>query len=212
MFELADPVLAGFFGDIAAWFEWASPAQFETWIKDNPMYAPLIAVALVILVSLLPLPMETIAIVNGMMFGPWLGSALTWIGALIAAMLAFCIARLLGFPLMQRFVPEEKFQRFKAITRRHGSPTLIAIRMVPLIPFTVINYGAGITPLRWQTFLWTSAVGLIPPTIVFVALGDLMMSEPLLAWGGLGVIALVSFCVVALIKRRAGTSPAAMSD
>ncbi len=211
--EVFDPAMAGFFGGVGAWFEWANPQQFEAWIRGNPMWAPLIAVGLVVLVSLLPLPIETMAIVNGMMFGPWLGSALTWVGALIAAMIAFCIARFIGHPLVERYLPPRAFQRLESITHAHGAPTLIAIRMIPLLPFTVINYGAGVTPVRWQTFLWTSAVGMIPPTIVFVALGDLMMTDPWLAWGGLGAVALLSFSVVAVInRRRTASSPAAMSD
>ncbi len=183
---------------------WAAldPSQFEDWLETYPHWAPLIAIAFALFVSLTPLPMETIAIVNGMWFGPVLGSVLTLIGALIAAMLAFFIAKLVGLPLIKRILPDKAFAAMGRVVEREGVPTLIMIRMIPLIPFTVINYGAGVTTLRWQTFLWTSAVGMTPPTILFVTLGDLMLTNPVLAFGGMLAMAITSFTLARKIRQR----------
>ncbi len=190
-------------------WEVINPGQFEDWLQAYPAWAPLIAIGLALFVSLTPLPMETIALINGMWFGPWAGSFFTWLGALIAAMLAFSIAKLIGHPLVKRLLPDRAFARMEEVVDRHGAPTLIMIRMIPLIPFTVINYGAGVTHMRWQTFLWTSALGMIPPTIVFVTLGDRMVEQPVLAFGGLIAIAVSSFFLVRFIRRRMEPTPAA---
>jgi len=213
MWELIEPTWAlaqGF--DAAALMDSLTPDQFEEWIENYPAWAPLIAIAFAIFVSMTPLPMETIAIVNGMWFGPVLGGFLTWLGALIAAMLAFCIAKLVGFPLVSRLLPQAAFQRMKEAVDDHAPSTLVMVRMIPLIPFTVINYGAGVTTVSWRTFFWTSAVGMIPPTILWVSLGDMMRTDPALAFVILIGLALVSFLAVKRFRRRWDKSHAASSD
>jgi len=213
MWELIEPTWAvaqGF--DVAAVLDPLTPDQFEEWIENYPAWAPLIAIAFAIFVSMTPLPMETIAIVNGMWFGPVLGSLLTWVGAMIAAMLAFFLAKLIGYPLIKRLMPDRTFQRMEDAVNHHGAPTLIMVRMIPLIPFTVINYGAGVTTVSWCTFFWTSALGMLPPTILWVALGDMMRTQPGLAFTILFALAFFSFFAVRVMRRRWDTSHAASSD
>ena len=175
--------------------------QVQEWLNTYPRWAPFIAIGFALFVSLTPLPMETIAIVNGMFFGPVLGSLYTWIGALIASMVAFTIAKTIGYPLVKRLLPDTAFNVMERIVEKDGPPTLVMIRMVPLIPFTVINYGAGVTSLHWFTFLWTSAIGFIPPTIMFVTMGDIMMDNPKLAIGGLVTMAILSFFLVRKARK-----------
>jgi len=189
------------------------PEQIQGWLNTYPQWAPLIAIGFAIFVSLTPLPMETIAIVNGMFFGPVLGSFYTLLGALIAAMIAFTIAKTIGYPFVRRILPDKAFHTMERIVDKEGAPTLVMIRMVPLIPFTVINYGAGVTSLHWFTFLWTSAIGMIPPTVMFVTMGDIMMENPKLALGGLLSMAVFSFFLVRTVRnRRLAVSPAEASD
>lgn len=178
------------------------PEQIQDWLNTYPQWAPLIAIGFAIFVSLTPLPMETIALVNGMFFGPLLGSVYTLLGALIAAMIAFAIAKTIGYPFVRRMLPDSAFHTMERIVDKEGAPTLVMIRMVPLIPFTVINYGAGVTSLHWFTFLWTSALGMIPPTILFVTMGDLMLENPKLAIGGLITMAITSFFLVRKVRQN----------
>ena len=119
--------------DLAMVLDMLTPDQFGDWIEAYPMWAPLIAIAFALFVSLTPLPMETIAIVNGMWFGPVLGSFLTWLGALIAAMIAFCLAKLIGFPIVSRLLPKKAFHRMQEAVDDHAPSTLVMVRMIPLI-------------------------------------------------------------------------------
>ncbi len=192
--ESAEPLIAAIAGfDLGAMLDALNPQRFGAWIEQYPAWAPLISIAFAIFVSLTPLPMETIAIMNGMWFGPRVGGVLTWVGALIAAMLAFCIAKVLGYPVVRRMMPKGLFRRMEEVVERHGPPMLIMVRMIPLIPFTVINYGAGVTTVKWRTFLWTSAVGFILPTILWVSVGDMMRERPALGILVLTVLAVATF-------------------
>ncbi len=205
--------LAEFWAWVAT-IDWTmlNPATFGEWIAQYPEYGLLFAIAFALFVSFTPLPMETIAIMNGLWFGPLVGAIYTWIGALIAATLAFFIAKLIGYPLVKRLLPKRAFGHMEDLVRRRGPPALIAIRMIPAIPFTVINYGAGVTPLKWQTFVWTSALGFVPPTILFVYLGNTMREQPLLGMGLLVVIAIAAFTCAVLISRRMGREASPVAE
>jgi uncharacterized membrane protein YdjX (TVP38/TMEM64 family) len=131
---------------------------------------------------------------------------------MVAALLAFCLAKLIGFPIISRVLPKAAFARMREAVENHGPSTLVMVRMIPLIPFTVINYGAGVTTVRWRTFLWTSAVGMVPPTILWVTLGDMMRTNPAMAITFLIALAIASFFAVKWMRRRWDGSHAALSD
>lgn len=157
-------------------------ARYEALIEELGPWAPVMAVAAMIIVSFLPLPAETVAIANGMAFGQTKGFILTWLGAMIAAALAFTIARALARPLIYRFVPQTSLLRFERAVEKRGAPFLLLVRMIPLIPYTVVNYGSGLAPVKFKTFLWTSAIGMAPPIFAFVTIGALMIDQPWLGW------------------------------
>ncbi|MGH6777745.1 MAG: TVP38/TMEM64 family protein [Bradyrhizobium sp.] len=156
------------------------------------------AVALMALHSFLPLPAEVIAMGNGMIFGPWLGTALTWIGAMIGAILSFALARVLGRPLARRVLPERHWQRLDALPTRPG--TLLLVRFLPIVSFNLVNYAAGILHVHWWTFSWTTAIGILPLTIAMALLGNEMTTAPWWLW------AAVTSAILALwlLLRRHG--------
>ncbi|CAK9041854.1 Uncharacterized protein SYNPCC7002_A1628 [Durusdinium trenchii] len=170
--EIFDPSFWSFIWDAT---------RYESLVTELGPWAPLLSIGAMVIVSFLPLPAETIAIANGMAFGRWMGFVWTWIGALIAAMLAFALARSLGAPLVRRFIPAAMLEKFETLATRRGAPFLLFVRMIPLIPYTVVNYGSGLSPIRFRTYLWTSALGMAPPIFAFVSAGALMKDQP---WTG----------------------------
>src|SRR6266849_3886162 len=93
-------------------------ADVERFVAAWGAWSALGSVALMVLHSFLPLPAEIIPLVNGMMFGPWLGIALTWIGAMLGAVLSFALARGLGRPFVRLVVSEARSQQIAAIPVR----------------------------------------------------------------------------------------------
>ena len=160
--------------------------RYETLIEDMGPWAPVMAIAAMIIVSFLPLPAETVAIANGMAFGRAEGFILTWIGAMIAAALAFLLARNIARPLIYRFMPAPRVAHFERTVERRGAPFLLLVRMIPLIPYTIVNYGSGMTPVKFRTYLWTSGLGMAPPIFAFVSIGAMMTDQPWLGWMMLG--------------------------
>jgi len=174
--------------DLEFWsFLWDAE-RYEALVASLGPWAPLLAIVAMLIVSFLPLPAETVAVANGMAFGQWFGFLLTWIGAMIAALLAFCLARWLGQPVIKRLLPRRLLARFERQVKRRGAPFLLFVRLIPLVPYTVVNYGSGLSPIRLRTYLWTSAIGMAPPIFAFVTAGALMKDQPWLGWVTLGAV------------------------
>lgn len=186
------------------WSIFLDAEKYRTVIEGMGPWAPLTAIGAMIVVSFLPLPAETVAIANGAAFGRWEGFVLTWLGAMIAALIAFCIARLLGRPIVNRFIPKRSLDRFETMVERRGAPFLLFVRMIPFIPYTVVNYGSGLSPVKLKTYLWTSAIGMTPPIFAFVSVGDLMVEQPWIGWVSL-IAVIAVFGLLAYYTRSQWT-------
>jgi uncharacterized membrane protein YdjX (TVP38/TMEM64 family) len=157
-----------------------SPTDAQRFAASWGAWSAAAAVLLMVLHSFVPLPAEIIAVANGMLFGTWLGIALTWAGAMLGAVLSFALARALGRPFVRLLVSERAWQRVEtlSVTPR----TLLFVRLVPLISFNLVNYAAGLLGVRWWPFLWTTALGILPLTIVMVLVGTELLQAPLWLW------------------------------
>lgn len=181
--------------DIMVWIEATGPAVY--------VLAPLFTVA----VAILPIPAELPAILNGMVFGPIVGTFVTWICALSGAQVSFELARRYGRPLGERVVPAGVLGRADELVSRAGWPLLLGLRLLPTIAFTAVNWGAGLTPLRRRTFVWTTAIGIAPGAALFTAtgagLGSLLedLGGPVLSITASVVIVLAMVVVTAWLCR-----------
>jgi uncharacterized membrane protein YdjX (TVP38/TMEM64 family) len=132
--------------------------------------------------SFVPFPAELLAIANGMVFGAFWGTMITWVGAMSGAFLAFGLTRNFGRPFVRKMVPKKKLQMVDRWVARHGVETLFFSRFMPVISFNLINYGAGLTKISWGTFAWTTGVGILPMTILMVVMGDQIHVLPWSVW------------------------------
>jgi uncharacterized membrane protein YdjX (TVP38/TMEM64 family) len=83
---------------------------------------------------------------------------------------AFALGRALGRDAVER-VTGTRVARVDALLGRHGLLAVLGVRLVPVLPFTVINYAAGLTAVRLRDYVGGTALGIVPGTIAFVALG-----------------------------------------
>lgn len=177
------PPVDGTLSDLLLALEAMGPAAYVA--------APL----LMAVVAILPIPAEAPAMVNGIVFGPVVGTAVTWSGGLLGAAISFELARSLGRPVAERMTTDATLERIDRIVREAGWSGLLAARFVPVVAFTAVNWGAGLTALSRRTFLWTTAVGILPGAFVFTASGagiSLLMGRYPAAVGAVGTILLAA--------------------
>ncbi len=165
------------------------------WLESTGPAVYVLAPMFTVLVAILPIPAELPAILNGMVFGPILGTFVTWISALGGAQVSFELARRYGRPLGERIVPAGVLGRADEVVARAGWPLLLGLRLLPTVAFTAVNWGAGLTPLRRRTFVWTTAVGIAPGAAVFTATGA-GLGSLLTRMGGPGLSITASVVIV----------------
>ncbi len=180
-------------------------------IEQSGGWVYVLAPLFMILVAILPIPAEIPAMLNGMVFGARLGTAITWGGAVVGALISFELARRFGRPLAGRMLSTRTLAKVDRMALSAGWPALLALRFIPTIAFTAVNWTAGLTPVRRWTFLWTTAAGIVPGAIVFTVSGSGLLAAyrraPYLAAiiGALVVVVLVWSTM--RYRRRTAASP-----
>jgi uncharacterized membrane protein YdjX (TVP38/TMEM64 family) len=177
-----------------------SIADTEALIRSWGAWGVAGSIGLMVAHSFLPFPAEIIALANGMLYGPFWGSIITWVGAMLGAIIAFALARLLGRPFVYRVLSERHRQQLSEWSLESGGKALFIGRLIPLIAFNLLNYGAALTNISWWTFIWATGLGILPLTILLNVFGDNMSTMTTWYWAGLLLGALG--VLVWLLARR----------
>lgn len=132
--------------------------------------APVVFALLYALVTLTPLPKNVLTAFAGLLFGLMAGTVIVLSGALLGALAAFALGRVLGREAVER-ITGRRLARIDDLLSRHGLLAVLGVRLVPVVPFTAVNYAAGLTAVRNRDYLIGTALGIIPGTIAYVSLG-----------------------------------------
>lgn len=175
-------------------------AQIRFW---GP-WAALGSIVLMVVHSFLPFPSEIIAVANGMVFGPFWGSLITWVGAMLGAISTFGLVRLLGRPFVHRMLSGSQLRRLSDWSSTRGGGALLIGRLIPVIAFNLLNCGAALTGISWWTFIWATGLGILPLTILLNVFGDsiLTMTTWNWVWLLLGALAVLGW-ILARLRARA---------
>jgi uncharacterized membrane protein YdjX (TVP38/TMEM64 family) len=133
-------------------------------------YAPWAFIGIYALATLIFIPKAVLSVVAGATFGLSLGLLYVLAGAMIGAIAAFLISRFLARESMGRLAGQHLL-RLDAMIAKNAFLGIVIARLIPVIPFTLINYVAGLTAIGWGTFTIASALGMLPGTFVYVSLG-----------------------------------------
>ena len=138
-------------------------------VASTGAWGPLVYVVLHVVLTLVPVSKNLLAGVAGALFGLGGGIALSWLASMVAAVVGFALARRLGRETVASLTGP-RIDKAEEILRHQGLVAVLVARLTP-IPFTVVNYGAGVSAVSWRDFLVGTAVGVVPGTVGYVALG-----------------------------------------
>ena len=155
-------------------------------------------------VTALSLPVALpLTLVGAALFGRWAGTGVISLASTVGATLAFLSSRY----LLRDWVQRKFAARLEPLNRgveRDGAFYLFTLRLVPAVPFFLINLGMGLTPMRVLTYALVSWAGMLPGTFLYVNVGTelstLESPSGLLSWQTLGSLALLG--VVPLVIRK----------
>ena len=146
----------------------------QTLLTHGPWTAVAISAGLMIAQAVLaPLPGNVITITNSLVFGPIWGSVLSWFSTVVGASLCFHLARALGKPFAEKIVGNS-VQKAERFFKTYGLHAMFFVRMMPLVPFDAVSYGAGLVGVPFSRFLLATSVGIIPSILVYSYLGGLI--------------------------------------
>ncbi|MFP3868700.1 MAG: FAD-containing oxidoreductase [Desulfobacteraceae bacterium] len=143
------------------------------WIRSLGAWGPLVFMLLYIAAAVAAIPGSAMTVAGGALFGSFWGVILTLNAATIGASLAFLISRYFAREAMVRWLGHnEKFQRLDRLTEEHGAIIIALMRLVPLFPFNLLNYGFGLTKVSFWTYVFWSWLCMLPGTVLYVVGAD----------------------------------------
>jgi uncharacterized membrane protein YdjX (TVP38/TMEM64 family) len=183
-----------------------SSANLRAFVGEFGGLAPL-AYAIVYIVSA-PVPglASLLSPVSGLLFGALWGFLLVILVATLSSLIPFGLSRLLGREWVASKLAGKKLGRFYAQSGGQGGFLFVLMmRLIPVLPWEVQNYLAGITQVSVPVYLLATAIGIIPGSFALVLLGD-SAADPM-SWRfifaiALNVVVIVGTPVTAALLRR----------
>jgi uncharacterized membrane protein YdjX (TVP38/TMEM64 family) len=178
-----------------------TPGSVRHWVADAGPLGPVLFVLAAGALGVALFPGHVTAAAAGVLFGIVGGTAVTLAVTLIGAALSFVVARRVGAEaLLTLLGPRGRLRR--DWVRENGFNAVLASRLAPGVPAGMVNYLSGLAGLRARAFLAAVALGAVPKTIAYVALGG-ALSDPVSARGAVAVgLDLAAAAGGALVARR----------
>ncbi|ANH40408.1 TVP38/TMEM64 family inner membrane protein YdjZ [Nocardioides dokdonensis FR1436] len=178
-------------------------------VEDAGVWGPAVFVGGYAALALLPTPKGLMTALGAVLFGFVAGAALAWAAAMLAALVAFWISRLLGRDAVDRLTGG-RLDRVDELFTRHGFAAVVAVRLVPVLPYTAINYASGLVSVGVGAYLAGTAVGMVPGSLAYAALGAFGTSPTRLSIGLAGFLAvtlLAAWVGRRMLRGRTGQGP-----
>lgn len=184
-----------------------APAVLGHFLHDAGVWAPIIYMVIYAAGVCLFVPGTLLTGLGAAIFGPYWGFVYVWIGAMVGASGAFFIGRTLGREFAARLIGD-RLGRYDEAIERNGFATVLYLRLM-YFPFTALNFGMGLTRVRFWDYFWGTGLGITVGTFIFTyfigTLKEVWASgqwNRLLSWNALLSLALFifSFFIPKIIK------------
>ena len=190
--------------------------ELRGWIEGLGPWGPLVFLLLYVVAVVLMMPASALTLAAGALFGSVLGVAVVSVAATLGAGLSFLISRYFARSAVSDWLSQsEKFQRLDQMTEKHGAIMVALTRLVPIFPFSLLNYGFGLTRVPFRTYLFWSWLCMLPGTLLYVVGADALtkgLAQGRVPWplvAGAVVAAALLTVLVRLAQRKLTAKEAA---
>jgi uncharacterized membrane protein YdjX (TVP38/TMEM64 family) len=157
--------------------------EVRTQVDSLGAAGPLLIFGLTLLHMVILFPAEIVSAAAGFAYGFLPGLLLMTACWLASGLISYAIGRSVARPLLDRWFGEARFERAEAAIERGGATLLLAARVLPIMPISLVSYAAGAAHVPVWRFTWTSAIGYLPITAIAVYFGTrlegLSLTSPL---------------------------------
>jgi uncharacterized membrane protein YdjX (TVP38/TMEM64 family) len=152
-----------------------TPTNMKNFILKFGTWAPIVFVAIYSLRGILVvIPVGVMSLAGGLAFGQWFGTVYIIIGATIGSCLSFLVVRHLGRDFIERLglLRGTRMKSFDEGAAKHGFRIIIFVRLIPLFQYDAVNFGAGLSKMKFRDFALASLIGMVPGGFVNAMLGS----------------------------------------
>lgn len=151
--------------------------------------------------SLLLVPGSVLSVLAGVLFGALWGTVLAFAGGVLGSISAFLVGRRLGRGAVERLTGE-RLRKVDQWLADHGVLALAVVRIVPAMPYSLLNYAAGLTGIPFSRYVKGSLLGLVPGAAAYASLGGTLHNPLSLPF--VGAVALIAVVLLAgtVAERR----------
>ena len=207
-------ILVVLFGLAAAWRwtslgQWVNVETIASWEAslEHSGVAPLFVIGVYLLGGLAVFPVTLLIAATAFAFESWKALIYSLLGCVTSAMLMYGIGYLLGRETVARFTGP-RLTRLNRLIAKHGILAVVAIRMLPVAPYSVVNLAAGAARVRFRDFVFGSAIGMSPGVIGITLFEDqleqMINSPSLQTLVALGIILSLMLLAVTWFRRWFG--------
>lgn len=179
--------------------------ELRDWIGTLGVLGPLVYICIYIIATVAVVPGSLITIAAGVLFGSFLGVIVVSIGATIGASLSFLIGRYFAKDAVEQWMSKnKKFRKLEEFIESHGPLSVAIVRLVPLFPYNLVNYGFGLTRVQFRTYVFWTWLCMLPVTIIYVVGADAAtrgITKGEVPWTLIIVIIVITLILTLLIKQ-----------
>jgi len=159
-----------------AFFRGLTPEILRNYIGGFGYLAPFIYILCFTILPIAFFPVPILALAAGLIFGFLPGTLYTLIGAVLNSAIMFLMAKVLAKDavtnLLQRKLPENWSSFLFDLDEKRGFGIIFILRLIPAMPYNLINYGAGLTSIKFSSYMLATILGILPGTLVFLNIGN----------------------------------------
>lgn len=186
-----------------------SVAQARDWVQARGALAPIVFVVGFAALTVTPFPKSVLSVAGGALWGMGTGLAICMAAVVLGATFSFFLGRHLVGSSVRTLAGPHMAQVDDAV--RRSFLAVLAVRIMPVLPFTLLNYAFGVTAIRYPVFALATAIGSTPGTGAYVAVGAIGADvSSWQFWTVLAAIATISLIAVILAARRRRRDAAAV--
>lgn len=138
-------------------------------------WGPVVFVLIYSISCVVALPGSILTLAGGAVFGTAWGTLYNVIASNLGATLAFFAARHLGRDFVKGFLKGGKLTELDEQIGKSGFKTIFRLRLIPIVPFNGLNFGAGFSAVRYRDYLTASVIGMLPGTFIYTYFADALL-------------------------------------
>lgn len=178
-------------------------AAVSAYLQEFGIWGPLVlAMVQLIQIVVAVIPGHVFLVAAGYVYGLPLGLLLNITFTVAASQFTYSLARWAGRPLVSRFVPNDKLDRWYKIGEKQGFTFFTIAFLLPVFPTDVMNFIAGLSGISPRKFLAASFLGRLPSAIILTLIGSHGLEWTPLAWGLLFILIVTVYTTGRLVMRR----------